>query len=1126
MSLVFPIPTVRSSQVLVTTRLQSQLQFNQLELFRIQNQISTGRRITAPSEDAPAALRAMVLQRLLEQKDQIKVNISTTNSFLNASDSALSGVANLLAEIRGAALTAANTTSDDIQRQAVALEVSSANRQLADIGNQRFRGRYLFAGTKVSVEPFEMVDQFIVYHGNDGKLRSFVDIDLLLQTNVSGEQVFGAVSPEVRGTVDLDPILTLQTRLADLRSGLGIADGSILVSDGTTSSTIDLSAAETIGNVVDLIEANPPPGRTITARITDDALVIDIADGGGNLTIREVGGGVTATELKIFDPIGVGTGSIVSGDLNPILRLTTRLSDILGVRASAILQSAGNDNDLVLEATTSGTTSNGVAIQFVDDSLLQAAPGLGAGSETVTFSSTALAARASLTLSGTDNDLILTAVTPGASMNDVAIVLDSSANLGNNVTATFTTPGGVATLTLGIDDTNETTLGALTTAINGSGLFTASADGSAGEGFNPAGFVQSTDAAVVTGNTGNSGGDPSTIFINIDVGRMTANDVIAAVQADPTVSAMFDVRLDGKDTTLDITAGTGLIDINATAITSGGAGTELDLSSGLQIVNGGETFTIDFTGAETIEDMLNILNGSDANVLGQIDSDARGIDVRSRLSGSNFHIGENGGTMATALGIRSFTRETLLADLNHGFGVHVAEGTDFTIRRNDSVDLAIDISAARTIGDVLDLINNPPDNLDPLTAVVAQLTSVGNGIELVDDNPSGGEMLTLTRAFQSFAVWDLGLIPKGVDVRNPGDLPPPAPATATVVFTPPNDINNGIVFTASQSGTALNGVQINIVNAAAVGDQALVAFDSIANTLTIDVGPTATTANTVMAAVDAEGTFSTAVDQTLDPTNDGTGLIVDVGTVGVTSGGTPNPASQSTTATVTLPPPDDLNTAMVFTAAQLGSAMNGVDIVFANTLLGDVATAVFNPIANQLVIDIDPAQTTANTIVAVVSAEGTFSAALDTVSDPTNNGTGVVNAVAIVATTARGTAKMIIGIDTNPLEAKGVFNSLIRLEAALLDGDIVQIRRAINLLDDDLTRVSFARAELGARGQGLDIVKQRVEDEEIELKRTLSAEIDVDLTEAISNFTARQAALQASMQAIAFTFQTTLLDYL
>ncbi len=57
--------------------------------------------------------------------------------------------------------------------------------------------------------------------------------------------------------------------------------------------------------------------------------------------------------------------------------------------------------------------------------------------------------------------------------------------------------------------------------------------------------------------------------------------------------------------------------------------------------------------------------------------------------------------------------------------------------------------------------------------------------------------------------------------------------------------------------------------------------------------------------------------------------------------------------------------------------------------------------------------------------------------------------------------------------------------------------------------MTFSRAEIGARQQGLETLQTRLEDEEIELKESLSNEINTDLAEAISNLTSRQAALQA-----------------
>ncbi|HEX5103309.1 MAG TPA: hypothetical protein VFV87_05840, partial [Pirellulaceae bacterium] len=483
---LYPVPTTRASGQLIQNRLLTQLHSDQLALLRLQQQISTGYRITSPSEDAPAAGRAQVLQRLLELKAQAQVNQQTSQSYLDASDVAINGLTKLLSDIRATALGVADTVSTDTQRQAAAQEVLEAIKQLGTMGNQNFRGRYLFAGSRADTIPFEFIGDYVAFRGNEGELSSYVDLNLLYPTNVPGSEVFGTFSPGVRSTVDFNPALTPGTPLSALRGGQGISPGSIVISDGTNSQTIDLSGAATIGDVAALLAANPPTGRTITATVTATGLTVDIDDaGGGNLTIREVGNGTTAFELGILNTTGTGVAPIVGGDLNPRLRLTTLLSDVLG-----------------------GT---------------------------------------------------------------------------------------------------------------------------------------------------------------------------------------------------------------------------LDQASGIQIVNGGQTYTITFGSAVTVEDLLNEINGSGANVLAEIDPAGDRIAIRSRLSGSDFAIGENGGTTAAQLGVRSLTLQTALADLNHGIGIHEEPGTDFTIRRRDGVLLDIDVGGATTIGDILNLINTHPANVGP-DAVVAQLAASGNGI--------------------------------------------------------------------------------------------------------------------------------------------------------------------------------------------------------------------------------------------------------------------------------------------------------------------------------------------------------------------------------------------------------------
>src|SRR4029079_11763614 len=101
MSRIIPIPTTRVGDFFSRQRLSDQIHGDQLDLFRLQNQVSTGQRLQVPSDDAPAALRAINLQRLLDRKGQIKNNLQSSSFYLTSADSAIGSVTGQLTELRG-----------------------------------------------------------------------------------------------------------------------------------------------------------------------------------------------------------------------------------------------------------------------------------------------------------------------------------------------------------------------------------------------------------------------------------------------------------------------------------------------------------------------------------------------------------------------------------------------------------------------------------------------------------------------------------------------------------------------------------------------------------------------------------------------------------------------------------------------------------------------------------------------------------------------------------------------------------------------------------------------------------------------------------------------------------------
>jgi flagellin-like hook-associated protein FlgL len=125
-----------------------------------------------------------------------------------------------------------------------------------------------------------------------------------------------------------------------------------------------------------------------------------------------------------------------------------------------------------------------------------------------------------------------------------------------------------------------------------------------------------------------------------------------------------------------------------------------------------------------------------------------------------------------------------------------------------------------------------------------------------------------------------------------------------------------------------------------------------------------------------------------------------------------------------------------------------------------------------------------------------------------------------------GQPQVLTGTDVNPLEADGVFNSLLRLDQALASFDLVKIERAAAKLDDNFIDLTFVKAELGSKANSLQTLKNRIEREDIEIRATLSTEIDTDIVKAVSELTARQANMQATLQLIGRSLQLSVFDYL
>jgi flagellin-like hook-associated protein FlgL len=321
---ISPINVARVSQNLRAFNLLETVRGQQVNLFRTQNQLATGLKFQSPSEDVPSATAALLIDRQRDRINQVQENLSIVNGTITSAEAAMDEAIRLMQDARTIALEAAGDTIEAEERSSLAQVVTSIVDEMIAIGNREYLGQYLFSGNRTQESPFSYGLGGVEFRGDAGRRETIVDTDFAQDSfTISGQTFFGAVSPPIVGQTDLNPLVTAQTRIADLRDPVGDVPSfsQLVINDGTTATQVDLGQAATVGDLIDLLNDQMPP--TLNATLTGGRIQITGTPG---ITVSEFGGGRTAQSLGLLT--STPTASILGADLNPIVTNLTQLSDL------------------------------------------------------------------------------------------------------------------------------------------------------------------------------------------------------------------------------------------------------------------------------------------------------------------------------------------------------------------------------------------------------------------------------------------------------------------------------------------------------------------------------------------------------------------------------------------------------------------------------------------------------------------------------------------------------------------------------------------------------------------------------------------------------------------------------
>lgn len=614
------------------------------------------------------------------------------------------------------------------------------------------------------------------------------------------------------------------------------------------------------------------------------------------------------------------------------------------------------------------------------------------------------------------------------------------------------------------------------------------------------------------------------LVIHIHPDNTTADNVIQAFQRanDEGTIPPFDAVLSGTDQVRADAGGTGVISYLPgiqveLGQTGGGSGTDFD-SSGFQIVNGNTTHEISLDQCRTVGDLLAELNDPKYGLYATINDSNNGIDIRSRVSGADFCIGENGGNTATQLGLRTSALDTRLEDFDFGRGVsdYTGPGTAATASYssttpNSSLILRCRDEGSQWNGYALRFVPTTDPQGEVLVSMNEEEKVIEIGInvgtttacevvEAFNSQPGPKQYFELELDTTDGLNSGLGVVYDGQAVTSGGS-------------------DGGIDFTITRNdGTVL---EIDIHGAETLGE----VLDRInAHTANADgllVASLAKNGNGIELTDKSFGECATRVDRTL------------LSTTAVELGLIPQGEEYRTKttdgerATLAIDFGAD-NSALLISARSVGTYANDVTV---EVIEGTAPGFLWDAASGTLQFTVLPGVTTANELVELFRDQAPETVrAMFEVQNGTNPDGSTSSGAGLVAPTTGtlvgGTDSVLTGDDPNPQETESLFNALIRLQVAMEKNDTREIERATQLLDGAVERLNASRATVGVMQNSLDNVQERLSEEYVQHEATLNQTLRIDYADASISYMAQMLSYQASLQITSSLFQMSLLNYI
>jgi flagellar hook-associated protein 3 FlgL len=248
----------------------------QAKLAKLQQQISTGTRLTKPSDDPAASSRVLELDQTISLQKKYQVNISIADNRLSLEETTLTTVENITFRLRELSIQANSSALDITGRQAIGVEVEQRLQELISLGNTKdANGDYLFAGFQNGAAPFIPTTigtiQHVVYNGDQGQRLLQISESRQISVDNPGSEVF----------LQIPSTTALNELAAPANTGTGVMSPAH-VFDASTYVASNVQITFTTPTTYDVVDSATPANNVVGATFTSNS---NIDVGGVRLAI-------------------------------------------------------------------------------------------------------------------------------------------------------------------------------------------------------------------------------------------------------------------------------------------------------------------------------------------------------------------------------------------------------------------------------------------------------------------------------------------------------------------------------------------------------------------------------------------------------------------------------------------------------------------------------------------------------------------------------------------------------------------------------------------------------------------------------------------------------------------------